>query len=68
MDEPQETPDELMRKISDADQLTSSIVGIARMTALLLRQLQEEGLTREEAFELAQAWLVALVSRMRPDS
>lgn len=67
MDTPK-TPEELIRKISEADQLASSIIGTAKTMATMFKSLQEEGMTRIEAFEMTRAWIVAATSRTQLDT
>lgn len=61
----EDTVDETIRKVSEADQLAASLAQAASMANVMFRELREGGMTRPEAFAMTQTWLAALVGAGR---
>lgn len=53
-------------KLPALEQLENAATGIARMHAVYFRELLKEGVSRDEALEMSNAWVVALVQKQSP--
>jgi len=57
--------DEFLKRISERDQLQSSIKSTAQMTGEMFKELQENGFDKKEAFMMTQTWLASLLGNMK---
>jgi len=57
-----ESIDEVIRQVSEGDQLASGLQQTANIANQMFKQLQAGGMTRREAFTMTQTWLVTLIA------